>query len=96
MCFSWPPRWSSLIPALQAIIFKLKSLCLQHIFEIGPFYFSAQWSVFPVGFFFKLEVVLHFPQMVGKDLELKQNVRSGLVPLITLGLWVRLDNVSLW
>lgn len=29
-------------------------------------------------------------------LDLEHKVRGGLVPVLTLGLWVRLDNVSLW
>lgn len=40
-------------------------------------------------------IVMALSQMVQRGLDLRQNVRSGLVFVITLGLWVRLDNLSL-
>lgn len=51
------------------------------------------WNFF---FFFKSGSSTPLSRMVVSGLDLKQNARSGLVPVITLGLWVGLGKVSLW
>lgn len=89
MCIFWLPRGSFLIPAPQAI----KLFRLQYIFDI-----STCLALIIVLFIFLRGTGSSTPLslMAESSLDVKQNVRGGLVPVITLGLWVGLDNVSLW
>ena len=99
MCFFWPPEGSSLIPALQATVSYLNKIVVSTVHGGDKFlpFFPAQWCVSPLCvFFFLTGNSAPLSRMVVSGLDLEQNVRSGLVPVITLGLWVRLDNVSLW